>query len=402
MKIVLVNKFYYPRGGDCIHVIQLKKLLEKNGHQVYVFSMDYKQNIKLVEDEYWPTFVDFSANSFNSIVKKVIRPFGASEVIKKWKYFITHFKPDVVHLHNIHSQISPIVAKISIEKKIPVVWTLHDYKLICPSYLMLRNNRPCDLCITNQFSVVKNRCIKNNFAASLLGFFEIKKWNKRKLQDYTSTFIAPSVFLKNQMVKGGFRESSIMHLCNFYPEEKVIPFTKKKIDDFILYVGRISKEKGVELLLRAMQQFPDKKLKIIGDGPICSLLKDTYSDSRNVEFLGFQSWEIIQEQLSTARFLVVPSEWYENNPLSVIEALVLGTPILGAKIGGIPELISEGKNGFCFKPGNLEDLVSGINKMFFSSFDRAKISFDAQEKFSSERYYEKIVQVYKQAINRVK
>ena len=223
------------------------------------------------------------------------------------------------------------------KKGIKIIWTIHDYKLICPRYDCLKNGvEICELCFYDKKHVLLNKCMKNNFIASTIAYAEALIWNKEKLQQYTDCFICPSQFIHDKMLQGGFNSSKLNTLCNFIDVEKTKKETYEK-GDYYCYIGRLSHEKGIETLIKAASQLP-YTLKIIGGGSLAKMLKDKTTGT-NIELLGYKNWDEIKEIIGKARFTVIPSEWYENNPLSVIEAKCLGTPVLGSNIGGIPELI---------------------------------------------------------------
>jgi len=393
MKILLSNKFFYPRGGDCIHMIGLKKLLEEQGHQVAIFTMNYKENLGSEYVAYWPSTLDFSSKKPGNIKEALLRPIYSKEVKQKWNALLDTFQPDVVHLHNIHTQLSPILAEEANKRALPVFWTLHDYKLICPAYTFLRDGEVCEECLQDSKQVIRHKCIKGSLPGSLIGYLEAQKWSRKKLEKYTTAFISPSAFLKNKMEQAHYSASKIKHIYNFAESEKFQAETEK--DDYCVYLGRLSKEKGVETLLQAIQVNSEFKLKIIGDGSIRDELEEKYSTA-HIEFLGFRQWEEIKSLLGKACFLVIPSEWYENNPLTVIESLAVGTPVLGAAIGGIPELIDE-NNGMLFESKNVEELRSQIAQMFAKKdWDYQQISNAACQKFSTDNYYQKLMGIYQQ------
>lgn len=391
MKILLANKFYYPRGGDCIHTIELQKLLEQHGHRVAIFSMQYPENLPSEYSDYWPSGIDFTSLNINRLKESILRPVLSSEVKKKWNRLLDDFKPDIVHLQNIHSQLSPVIAQEASKRGIPVYWTLHDYKLICPAYTFLRNGSVCEDCLTDKRSVIRHRCIKGSLPGSVIGYLEAARWSRERLEGFTTKFVAPSKFLRNKMIEAGFESGRIVHIYNFADKEKFSPVSEK--EDYALFLGRLSKEKGVETLLKAARSLPDFQLKIVGDGPERERLVQGYA-APNIEFLGHQNWETIKRLLGSARFMIIPSEWYENNPLSVIEALAMGTPVLGADIGGIPELIRP-ENGRLFQSGNVQDLIESIKEMMgIDSWRYQEIASAAQETFSADKYYGAIEELY--------
>ncbi len=393
MKILLANKFYYRRGGDCIYVLNLEQLLKEKGHEVAIFAMQHPDNIATPWSKYFPSEVKFTHGT--GIIEVFLRPFGSKEVKSKFNHILNDFNPDIVHVNNIHSQLSPIIAEIAHNKGIKVIWTLHDYKLLCPRYDCLRNNTQiCEACFANKRRVLEYNCMKNSRLASFLAYQEAQKWSKNRLLSATDTFICPSHFMMNKMVQGGFPLDKISHLCNFIDIKKTKKEEYQK-EEYYCFIGRLSHEKGVETLLKAAQSLP-YHLKIIGDGPLKEKLKlDT--DQSKIEFLGHKPWPEIKEIVGKARFSVIPSEWYENNPLSVIEAQCLGTPVLGAKIGGIPELIDENMNGSLFESGNILDLQNKIEycwNEFPTKIDYEKMAMTAQQKYDSESYYNKLMKIY--------
>ncbi len=390
MKILLANKFYYPRGGDCTYILNLGELLESHGHETAVFAMQYPENIPSPWSVYFPSEVRFTPGL--KMLEAFFRPFGTGEVKKKFTKLLNDFRPDIVHLGNIHTQLSPVLAKIAHGKGIKVVWTLHDYKLLCPRYDCLRNGvTPCEACFTDKHKVLEYKCMKNSRTASYLAYWEALKWPREKLETYTDAFIAPSQFLNDKMVQGGFKKGKIHTFCNFIDLMKVHREQYDK-DDYYCYIGRLSHEKGITTLIEAVKELPGK-LKIIGGGPLQNQLAEHIS-STNIELLGYKQWPEIKEIVGRARFCVLPSEWYENNPFSVIESQCLGTPVLGARIGGIPELIDEGKTGMLFTPGSTEELKNGIEEMFATQFDYRQIALDAQRRYSAERYYTELLKIY--------
>lgn len=388
MRILLSNKFYYRRGGDCIYMLNLEQLLKAHGHEVAVFAMDYPENLDTPWRKYFP-------KNMNKLMA-LTRPFGSHEVKSKFNRLLDDFRPDVVHVNNIHTQLSPVIAELAHKRDIRVVWTLHDYKLLCPRYDCLRDGKTvCEQCFNDDKTPCKTyRCMKGSRLASFVGYREAVMWNRERLEKCTDLFICPSRFMAEKMAQGGFRKDKLKVLCNFIDVEKCRKNDYSK-DDYYCYVGRLSHEKGVSTLIEAASRLP-YRLKVIGGGPLLEQLKIKNEQLKNrAEFLGFKQWDEIKEIAGRARFTVIPSEWYENNPLSVIEAECIGTPVLGARIGGIPELIDEGVNGMTFESGNADDLAGKIKAMFNAEFDYKAIADAAMECYNAENYYNEIMKIYK-------
>jgi glycosyltransferase involved in cell wall biosynthesis len=370
-------------------MFNLETLLKHKEHEVAIFSMQRPENWDTPYKYSFPSEMKFSFSS--NLLETIQRPLGSKEVEKKYIRLLDDFQPEIVHLNNIHSQISPIVAEIAYRRGIKVVWTLHDFKLLCPRYDCLRNGLPCKLCFLDKIHVIKNNCMKKSLFASTLAYLEAKKWSKEKLERYTQVFICPSEFMKSQMLAGGFCEEKLMVLPNFISMWKN-DLTNCKREDYYCYVGRISIEKGIISLLQVAQQLP-YPLKIAGTGPLFDNLQSRYA-SDNIEFLGYLNQEEVKTLIEKARFSVIPSEWYENNPLSGIESLCLGTPILGANIGGIPELIEKQLNGLLFESRNRTNLKNRIEEMYQSTFDYSYIAQKAHRAYSSENYYTSLMNIY--------
>ena len=391
MKIVLANKFYYRRGGDCIYTMNLEKMLREKGHEVAVFAMQYPESEESEWSKYWPSNM--------TKLKAFTRPFGDGEVMRKFGMLLDDFKPDVVHLNNIHTQLSPVIAKMAHERGIRVVWTLHDTKLVCPCYTCTRDGKWCTECFTDKKAVIRHRCMHGGLPGAIIGYREIMKWNREALEEYTDLFLPPSQFMMDTCVEGGYSPEKFRVLCNFIDVTKVKGLKGEELKrlkgDYYVYLGRVSEEKGVRTLCKAAAQL-DKKLIVIGGGPLCEELKRESEESgATIEFKGQMLWEEFMPILRGARFMVLPSEWSENNPLTVIESQSLGTPVLGARIGGIPELIEEGVSGMTFTSGDVEDLKDKIINMFNHEFDYDAIAKNAIERYSSEAYYEKLMAFYK-------
>ena len=428
MKILLANKFYYRRGGDCIYTMNVEKMLKEKGHEVAVFAMQYPENEESEWSRYWPSNM--------TKLKAFTRPFGDGEVRRKFGLLLDDFKPDVVHLNNIHTQLSPVIAKMAHERGIRVVWTLHDTKLVCPCYTCMRNGKVCTECFTDKKAVIRHRCMPGGLPGAIIGYREMMKWNREVLEEYTDLFLPPSQFMMDTCVEGGYSPEKFRVLCNFIDVEKVsfearqqgqhettlcpqadgerereFPRINREFKEinisqmkgnYYVYLGRVNEVKGVRTLCKAASQL-NKKLFVIGGGELLPELQEAYKDCKQIAFKGQMQWEEFMPILRGARFMVLPAEWSENNPLTVIESQSLGTPVLGARIGGIPELIEspspkrEGvvPNGMTFTSGDVEDLKEKIQTMFEHDFDYDAIAKNAVERYSSEAYYNKLIEYYK-------
>lgn len=394
-RVLIANKFYYPRGGDCICTINLDRLLREHGHATAIFAMDYPDNIPSEWSRYFAPEVDFGGGA-SAKLKAVSRIMGHGDVRRCFGSLLDDFKPDVVHLNNIHSQLSPVLAQMAHRRGAKVVWTLHDYKLICPAYTCLRDGQVCEECFSGPRPVLSHRCMKGSLAASAVAWLEALKWNRGTLLRCVDTFICPSEFMKEKMLQGGFPEEKLTVNCNFIDFDKLSLLAAAPVNDrsdYYCYVGRLSPEKGVDTLLEAAAKLP-YKLKVAGGGPLLDEYRELYAQAANIEFLGPLDAAGVSDLLIHARFTVIPSVWYENNPLSVIEALCAGTPVVGARIGGIPELIDPGTSGLTFTPGDTASLTSAITEAATHAWDNAAIRAVALARFSPEAHYARLQSTY--------
>lgn len=396
-KILIVNKFYYPRGGDCIVTMATERLLQKEGIETAVYAMQYPQNIDSAWSKYFAREVSFSGSISNKLAaaKRIL---GFGDIRSSFNRILDEFKPDIVHLNNIHSYLSPILASIAKHRNIRVVWTLHDYKLFCSASNCLSNGTPCSDCIDNPKMVFTKRCMKGSLVASFMGWLESLKWNRNTLEKNVDTFICPSNFMRTMMLKAGYSAEKLTVICNFLDPDKLqvlstSPLTER--EPYYCYIGRISPEKGIESLLEASAQLP-YKLKIAGDGPLLQSLRSKYSEQSNIEFLGKLDASGVSKLLLHAHASIMPSVCYENNPLGVIESLCAGTPVCGANIGGIPELIKINESGNIFEPNNTESMRRAIDAMFSMNWDNALIRQKSLEQFSEAHHFQLLQKIYSQ------
>lgn len=396
MKILIANKFFYPRGGDCVVAMATRELLMRHGHEVRVFAMRYGQNIDLPDAATYAPEVRFG-EGLRGDIGGMKRIFGKGDIVKSAEAVLDEFRPDVVHLHNVHSYLSPVIGEIAHRRGIRVVWTLHDYKLICPAYscrTVAGGN--CERCVSGPLAVAANRCMKGSLARSLMADAEARWWNRRRLDAMTDIFIAPSSFLRNKMIEGGFPHRKIVTLNNFIDPAKLRRMeesTPGHPEGYFCYIGRLSEEKGVETMLRAAAD-SGVELRVAGGGPLADTLRRKYADTPRIRFLGHLGSEAIVDLLKGAEASVLPSEWYENNPLGVIESLCAGTPVIGARIGGIPELI-DSTNGVTYASTNGDELgviFSSFGKRH--AFDREAIAAAARSRFSDSSHYDSLMRIY--------
>ncbi len=400
MKILLINKFHYLKGGAERVYFDTKRLLEENGHTVVCFSMQDEQNVPCTESEFFVPYVDFSENS--GWLKKGLRFVYYKESAKRLQKLIVEEKPDIAHLHNVYHQLTYSILKPLKEAQIPIVQTLHDYHFIAPDYNLYAHNRIDESCKSHRYyQCVFKKCLRNNFAASFLGAVEAY-WNwflgyAKKIDFY----ISPSKFLADKYAEWEFpKEITVvpnsLDVSAFEPE-----YTP---GNYIVYFGRLSHEKGVKTLFQAVRKVPQVKLKVIGAGPEQNHLAEYISKKqiKNIELLGPLFGSELFEVIRKARFVVVPSQWYENYPMSVLESMALGKPVLAASSGGLKEMVTENYNGWFFEAGNIRDLRHKIIKIYDDNKLLEQLGLNArrtvEQKNSSEKYYKKIFSIYESLV----
>lgn len=392
-RVLLVNKFYYPRGGDCVVVLNTEALLRENGVEAQVFAMEYPQNLPAHYQDRFASRVTFDGGMGNRW-RALQRTLGNGDIRERFEAVLDDFKPDVVHMHNIHSYLSPVVGELAHKRGIRVVWTLHDYKLLCPRYDCLLGGKPCEKCFGgSKLGVIANRCMKSSLPASVVAWLEVVKWNRRTLEKNTDLFICPSEFMAMKMRESGFDAGKIKVLNNFLDPVKLKQYqaidNSTEREDYYCFVGRLSAEKGVSDLLDVASRLP-YRIKVAGSGTLEPAMRIKYADCPNIEFLGMLDAPDVASLLVGARFSIVPSQWYENNPLSVVESLCAGTPVAGSTMGGIPELI-DSSNGIVFQPYDKETLETAITMSMTRQWNHSEIAARALERFSPSAHLDELM-----------
>lgn len=415
MRILLVNKFHYLNGGSEKYYFELGKLLKKNGNEVAYFSMCDDRNIKTGDKEYFVEKIDLNTGS----KLKALDVIYSKENYKKMQEAIYDFKPDIVHLNNFQRQLSESIVECCKKNKIPMVFTAHDVQAICPAISMLDGEKNiCEKCMNGKYlNCFKKKCIKNSTLKSLLGAYEGKYYRSKKVYiEKIGHIITPSVFYKNKFIEDGVKEDKIDAIHNFIDLEDYN--LQVETDGYALYSGRLAKEKGILNLVEAFtnliknskgnEKLNGIRLYIAGDGPerenIEKKIKDSKLENRIV-LLGYLNQKDLREFTRKCSFLVIPSIWYENGPYSVIETQAIGKAIIGANIGGIPEMVQDNVNGLIYEYDDINELEDKMKKLFESPelvdyFGKSAKNFALKE-YRPEKYYEKIEKIYKNVLGEI-
>lgn len=403
MRILLVNKYFWKKGGSESVFFSEKELLESAGHSVIPFSMQGDLNEKSQYSKYFVDEVDYSKAGLKNrflAASKIIYSFDAKN---KMKTLLADHSLDVAHFHIFQHQISPSVFGPLKGRGIPTILTLHDLKPICPNYKMYVNGRICEDCKNHRyFNCLVNRCTKGSVVGSLVNTIEMYFHHLMGYYKGVDRFVAVSEFYKNKMIEFGFDSEKISYLPNYVDANKYDPNVDEK--GYVLYFGRLSEEKGVTVLLDAAKRIPKIPFVLVGTGPLEESLRsraqEEYLD--NVSFKGFKTGKELNRLITEANCIVVPSEWYENCPMAVLEAFAAGKSVIGSQIGGIPELIEQGEDGFTFKPGDAQELSEKIEWIWKDRNQAKEMGMEGRKKvekhFSAESHYEGLISIYKSTL----
>ena len=361
MKILMINKFLYPNGGSETYIFKLGAYLQSQGHSVEYFGMEHEGRVVGNRVGAYTASMDFHGGSGLGKLLYPIKTIYSAEARRKIRRVLEDFQPDVCHLNNFNYQLTPsIIQEIrkwerQSGRRCRILYTAHDYQLVCPNHMCRNGEENCEKCLGGHFgNCVKGRCIHGSLAKSLIGAAEGFFWKWMGVYRQIDTIICCSHFMKTKLDTDPVLAEKTVVLHNFV--DRVEPKAARK-KDYVLYFGRYSKEKGIETLVKAAKALPEIPFVFAGSGPLEGLLGDV----PNIKNVGFQTGQALETLIREARFTVYPSEWYENCPFSVMESQMYGTPVLGADIGGIPELIQMGE---LFESGNLGELVEKIGKLW--------------------------------------
>lgn len=393
MNILMVNKFLYPNGGSETYIFRLGEQLQKMGHQVQYFGMEHEGRCVSNHAEQYTQDMDFHTASFAKKLSYPLKTIYSKDAKNKLRIVLNDFQPDAVHLNNFNYQLTPSIIEAVKEyekktgKKIKIIYTAHDYQLICPNHMLFNSDKICESCIGGHFKeCAKGRCIHGSLAKSAIGSLEGYYWKLKNIYKNIDTIICPTEFMKSKLDTNPlFREKTVTML-NFIQPKKAEAEPK---EGYVLYFGRFDREKGIQLF----EQLKDTKIICAGSGT-----EEKFINSLpNTENVGFKTGTELENLIKKAACSVYPSVWYENCPFSVMESIMLGTPVVGADIGGIPELIDNGKTGLLFEPDNAVDFESKIKTILNNPSLAKEMSRNCLGKrFDTvEEYAEKLIHLYR-------
>jgi len=396
MKILMVNKFLYPKGGSETYILKLGNFLESLGHTVQYFGMEHPERCVSNSAEQYTSDMDFHTANIIKKINYSLKTVYSSEARKKIKIVLEDFKPDIVHLNNINFQLTPAIIYEIKKHNIPIVQTVHDVQIACPNHRMYNEQKEeiCSKCFDgNYLNCIKNKCLHASFSKSAIASLESYYYHKRDTYNLVDQYICPSRFIADVIVKGGVRKDKIQILHNYCDTQKN-PLPKDKGEKYILYFGRLSVEKGIKTLIDVCRELKDIHFVFAGTGPLADLCKGI----DNIDAVGFKSGDELNTLIRNAMFTLTPSECNENCPMTILESIALGTPVLCSDLGGSPELIDDGITGKIFKAGNKKDLEEKILFLYNNSdlLDRMeKNCIEESKKYTIDKYCDTLTEIYK-------
>lgn len=399
-RLLSLNSYHYRRGGSDVVFFEQDAMFRAQGWDTAVMAMHHPKN----EPSPWSRFFadeiefghEYGVMDKLAMAGKVIY---SLEARRKISALLDAFPADVAHAHCIYHHLSPSVLVELKQRGIPTVMTAHDLKLACPAYKMLNRGGVCEKCRSgNLLHVVANRCIRDSLPVSALIMLESAVHKSLGLyRRNLDRVVAPSLFYKQKLMEWGWPEQQLAYIPNYVDAAAYTP--RYEPGDYFFYFGRLAMEKGVATLIRAAAQ-AKVKLRIAGTGPEGDALKALAAEvGGDIEFLGFVSGEPLWKWVREARAIVLPSEWYENAPMSVLEAYASGKPVVGARIGGIPEMVKEGETGELFESGNMKELATLLAR--FSTMTDTQVTAMGEaarvyvaSTFTAERYLREMLGLY--------
>ena len=401
MRILHINKFFHFTGGGDRYFFDLASVMRQRGHENIFFSTLDPANYKTPYEKYF--IKGFSETDFNTLnfidkVRIFFNGIYSFEAKRKIRYLLRETKPDIAHVYNIFYQLSPSIFHSLRAEGIPVIMSLLDSHIICASASLYVKGHDCQRCKESYVNIIKNRCFKNSIPASLMGFFAKKVHNLLKIWENVDLFVTASKNFKDILVNWGFDGNKIIVNSYFTDVDTFTPHYH--FQDYCLFVGRLTFEKGVDVLLKAVKDI-NIKLVIIGNGSAREWMENYVKteNMRNVEFLGMiENKATLYNYIKNSMFTIIPSNWFELFPLIALNSFCLGKPVIGSDSGGIPEIVDHRENGLIFHRGNSEGLRKAIeyllnNKNLIIEYGK-NARKKAEENYTVEKHSSKIMDAY--------
>lgn len=398
MKILMVNKFLYPNGGAETYMFRLGEYLTAQGNEVQYFGMEHENRCVSNNARQYTNTVDFRNASAIEKIKASVKTIYSKEAYEKIGIVLDDFKPDIVHMNNINFQLTPSIIYAVKKRNIPIIQTVHDCQIACPNHRMYIEHREtlCDKCVGGAYTnCVKEKCVHSSLLKSVIACIESQYYHKKNTYNLVDKYICPSHYMAETIEKGGVEGSRIAVMHNFSDARLDKP-QRNNGKKYVLYFGRLSVEKGIKTLISVCAELENINFVFAGEGP----LEEQCRKVKNIECVGFKSGDELKELIMNASFSVVPSEWYENCPMSVVESKALGTPVIGSNLGGTPELIEDGETGFIFEAGNRQQLLEKTVSLYYNTelTDKMSVSCLKSSTNTIDAYTSGLMQIYEQIL----
>jgi glycosyltransferase involved in cell wall biosynthesis len=388
LNILLIHNYYQQPGGERVVVSSLADLLRSRGHRVRLYTRDNSEITQYgpLQKTWFFANVIYSRRTYRDVQQIIVKE-----------------RPDIVHVHNVFPLISPAVYQVLKNNAVPVVQTVHNFRFMCPNGLFYTHGQVCERCkFGNTLHAVRWKCYRNSYVLSLLYALSIGLHRQLGTFQIIDCFIALTEFTAQKLIESGLtKRDKIVVLGNFLSSSLPMNVVTVDQEPYILYIGRLSPEKGVEVLIEAMVKLPGLKLKIAGDGPLREKAEEIVQRWRleNVEFLGHVTGEAKWKLLNRAIATVVPSSFYETFGLTALESQAASTPVIGPRSGSLPYVIEEGKSGLLFRPGDVSDLRGTLKWLIEHPQEVSAMGKYGQklveQKYSAQTHYETLIKIYR-------
>lgn len=408
LKILFVNTNHYRGGGDSTYTFNLAELLRSKGHEVAFFAMQDERNESDPNQDLFVEGIDFQAMARAKTIQNAIRVLRRSiystHARDNFARLLDRVQPDLVHLQAIHGHITPSIIFEAKKRGLPVVWTVHDYKLICPNthFLIDATGAVCEACGRGHFyQPILRRCKKNSLAASAMAGLEAYAHRIMGVQEMVDLYLAPSSFLRAKLLSRGFPGEKVLHLPLFLPDD-MFRFVQKD-QGYGLYIGRLTAIKGIRTLVEACRRNPDIQLLLAGRIEDSLANEIPVSLPPNARYVGLKHGAELRQLLDGAQFVVLPSLWYENQPFSILEAFARGKPVIASDLGGMTELIENEKRGLLVPPGDPVALAEAMRQLVSDTISRESMALAAYEYVCSQHapevHYQLMLDIYHRVIS---
>lgn len=407
MRICLVNTYHYRRGGDSTYTLDVADLLRSRGHEVVHFAMKHRYNVACPEDVFFVDYVDYreAAESAGPLsrLRAFLRSVYSFEARSKFAALLESTRPDIIHMQNFRRHLTISILGPAARRNIPVVYTAHDYDPVCPNSLLFAGGEVCEVCAGKRyFRALGRRCKQGSLAGTLAIVLETYFVKARRYFDGIERIITPSAFARSKFIECGLDPERIEVIHNFIDLAAFEP--SYEAGDYAVFFGRLAAEKGIDVLIDAASAVGDLKVVIAGEGPLRAELEARRADvgGGNVEFLGYMDKEDLVPLIRNSMFVVVPSVWYENFPYNVLESFALGKPVIGSDIGGIPEMVQEGRTGFLVRPHDAQTLSARMHRLAGDAALRREMGLAArarvEREFSADNHYDRLIALYEKVL----